>query len=140
MGISQNESLSVPAGTSFNLKCGARGYPEPDIKWYIDDKTIKNEKEGFSTGLCISTNVFSCTSRYIQPVNCLDEDGTLYADAAPYKTQIIKCIASNGAGSDEVEYVVNTISHFISVLIIRKHQYNTCLKKSISFSFIKSHF
>ncbi|VDK21854.1 unnamed protein product, partial [Anisakis simplex] len=48
---SPNESV-VPINNPFSLKCGARGYPYPEITWTIDDQPVEEELKGrFSIGL-----------------------------------------------------------------------------------------
>ncbi|GMT31155.1 hypothetical protein PFISCL1PPCAC_22452 [Pristionchus fissidentatus] len=83
---SPNET-SVPAKTTFSLKCGSRGYPDPEIVWYIDETVIKPD------------DVYS-----------IDEEGTLTVNGAPKKHQLFRCTATNEAGEASIEYSVRSIS------------------------------
>uniref|UniRef100_A0A183GNL0 Down syndrome cell adhesion molecule-like protein Dscam2 n=1 Tax=Heligmosomoides polygyrus TaxID=6339 RepID=A0A183GNL0_HELPZ len=42
--------ISVPYGTSFSLKCGVRGYPEPVVTWSYDDVPLTGKTEGVTIG------------------------------------------------------------------------------------------
>ncbi|VDM60010.1 unnamed protein product [Angiostrongylus costaricensis] len=81
-------NISVPVGSSFSLKCGVRGYPDPLISWTRNgDKLAPN-----------NANII------------IDEDGTLTTTASSSQVTIYKCTVKNDAGSDEIEYNVHTIS------------------------------
>ncbi|GMR30016.1 hypothetical protein PMAYCL1PPCAC_00211, partial [Pristionchus mayeri] len=83
---SPNET-SVPAKSTFSLKCGSRGYPEPAILWYIDETVI------------VQNDIYS-----------IDEEGTLTVKGAPKKHQLFRCTATNEAGEAAIEYSVRSIS------------------------------
>ncbi|VDN03058.1 unnamed protein product [Thelazia callipaeda] len=84
---SPNESV-VPVGTPFSLKCGARGYPSPDIIWSVNEHVIGENDEVYSVA----------------------EDGTLFVDeVTEQKRLVFKCRAENNAGSHVKEYIVETI-------------------------------
>ncbi|VDK34628.1 unnamed protein product [Gongylonema pulchrum] len=71
------------------MKCGARGFPPPDIIWTLNGILISNAKKGYFVA----------------------EDGTLFVEKAEHQARLIfKCTAKNSAGSDEKEYTVKTIS------------------------------
>uniref|UniRef100_A0A0K0D158 Ig-like domain-containing protein n=1 Tax=Angiostrongylus cantonensis TaxID=6313 RepID=A0A0K0D158_ANGCA len=81
-------NISVPVGSSFSLKCGVRGYPEPLISWTRNgDKLAPNNADII-----------------------IDEDGTLTTITSSSQVTIYKCTVKNDAGSDEIEYKVYTIS------------------------------
>ncbi|CAI4229366.1 unnamed protein product [Auanema sp. JU1783] len=84
--VSQTES-NVAMGSAFSLKCGVRGYPEPEITWTENERAINGE-DGYT----------------------IDEDGTLHVQEAKGRDLHYRCIAKNDAGSADVEYSVNTIS------------------------------
>ncbi|VDK53323.1 unnamed protein product [Anisakis simplex] len=94
---SPNESV-VPINNPFSLKCGARGYPYPEITWTIDDQPVEEELKGrFS----------------------IADDGTLFIEKVAKKAvHTFKCTATNDAGTDEKEYMVKLISSFLCRLII----------------------
>ncbi|CAJ0583049.1 unnamed protein product, partial [Mesorhabditis spiculigera] len=79
---------TVPLGQPFSLKCGVKGYPEPEISWTVNEQPITSGADGYT----------------------IAEDGTLFSQAAKGKESNYRCTAKNDAGTDHVEYVVKTIS------------------------------
>ncbi|KAK5983337.1 Immunoglobulin I-set domain protein [Trichostrongylus colubriformis] len=78
----------VPFGSSFSLKCGVRGYPQPIVSWYLNDVPLSEKDGGVTIG----------------------SDGTLTVDTnfgdAP---RTYKCTARNDAGQDEVSYEIHVM-------------------------------
>uniref|UniRef100_A0A915PUW8 Hemicentin-1 n=1 Tax=Setaria digitata TaxID=48799 RepID=A0A915PUW8_9BILA len=87
--VSPNESV-IPVGSPFSLKCGARGYPPPDIIWFLNGQLIDHGKGVDYT---------------------VAEDGTLFIKQVQEQGRLtFRCLAKNNAGSDCKEYIVKTIS------------------------------
>ncbi|CAJ0933472.1 unnamed protein product, partial [Mesorhabditis belari] len=82
------EMGSVPLGQPFSLKCGVKGYPDPQIIWTLEDELLVNGLDG----------------------NTIAEDGTLFVQSSKGKEAHYRCTAKNDAGTDHVEYTVKTIS------------------------------
>ncbi|KAJ1352359.1 hypothetical protein KIN20_008682 [Parelaphostrongylus tenuis] len=62
-------NASVPFGSSFSLKCGVRGYPEPSISWSRNGVELTSNTEGTTIG----------------------EDGTLTTTAVSSQITVYKC-------------------------------------------------
>ena len=76
------------AGAPFSLKCQARGYPDPQISWTLNEEPLENGFRG----------------------HIIDTDGTMSVEAATDRTALYRCIAANNAGKDDIEYTVHAVS------------------------------
>ncbi|VDL71890.1 unnamed protein product [Nippostrongylus brasiliensis] len=71
-----------------SLKCGVRGYPEPEILWSVNNTVLPAQSE----------------------LATIDKDGTLSVKSMSDRLVTYKCTAKNEAGTDEIEYEIHTIS------------------------------
>ncbi|WKY14383.1 hypothetical protein Q1695_000157 [Nippostrongylus brasiliensis] len=80
--------LTVAFGAPVSLKCGVRGYPEPEILWSVNNTVLPAQSE----------------------LATIDKDGTLSVKSMSDRLVTYKCTAKNEAGTDEIEYEIHTIS------------------------------
>ena len=89
-----NTTLIV--GENFTLMCNSTGIPTPDVTWHKDDVILTSDESHLS----IENN------RVIVFGAMLSDDG------------VYKCRATNDAGMDEAEAIVDVIRKFLHVYVI----------------------
>ncbi|EFO97329.1 hypothetical protein CRE_16676 [Caenorhabditis remanei] len=108
-------SPRLPASQSLTLQCLAEGKPKPKMRWTLGDKEISRGTPGITKNQIKKVRprvgVEPWLSDWYQNVKRTNsyDDGTLHVEKAEQRSMSFECIAKNDAGTDTLEYKVQTI-------------------------------